>query len=179
MNLQTDAQLEGQIPALIVDLGDEDILARQRARLLLAHLGQKSVPALLEALVSENVHTRWEAVRTLGMIRDPETAPALATMLMDDDTGVRWSAMESLINLGRAALPALLEKFAKDFDSIWLRRGTHHILHVLKDRQELTEVEILFFEALDKENRSGFESGWTSEQAFAAEKALEALLSES
>jgi hypothetical protein len=121
------------------------------------------------------VQVRWEVVSTLGDIRDPETASALTEMLMDEDTGVRWAAMESLINMGRNALRPILEEFVKDFESQWLREGVHHILHVLKDRHELNEKEIELFEKLDEQCIPGFESGWNSAQAWAAEKALEAL----
>jgi len=35
----------------------------------------------------------------------------------------------------------------KDFDSVWLRHGAHHILHVLKDRGRLYPKEIKVYEA--------------------------------
>jgi HEAT repeat protein len=160
---------------LIDALGDEDGLVRQRARLHLEHLGQESIPALLEALKSPNVHIRWETVRALSEIRDPKTAAALVNMLMDEDTGVRWSAMESLSRMGRDCLHPLLESFIKNFDSLWLREGLHHILRVLKDRNKLNDRENILFEELDKQAIPGLESGWTSQQAWAAEKALEVL----
>ena len=163
------------ISDLVEELGNLDFLTRQHARLLLAHRDQESIPALLEALKSLNVHTRWEAVSALGDIRAPETASALADMLMDQDTGVRWAAMESLIRMGRNSLRPILEKFIKNFESLRLREGVHHILRVLKDRHELNELEIILFEKLDEQSIPGFESGWTSEQAWAAERALVAL----
>jgi HEAT repeat protein len=143
--------------------------------LLLVHHDPESIPALLDALKSTDVQIRWEAISALGDIHDPETAPALTDMLMDENTGVRWAAMESLINIGRKALRPVLEKFIRDFESLWLREGVHHILHVLKDRHELNEQEIALFEKLDEQCIPGFESSWTSQQAWAAEKALEAL----
>jgi len=175
MNTIIQTTTESSISELINDLADERFLTRQRARLLLIHRAPESTPALLDALNSKNSNTRWEAVQALGDIRDPETAPALTEMLMDDDTGIRWAAMESLIRLGRDALRPLLEKFIKDFGSIWMREGTHHILHVLKDRSALNQYELKLFEALDKQSIPGFETSWTSEQAWSAEKALEVL----
>jgi len=175
MNPQTKSKTELQILDLIAELGNNDFLKRQHARLLLVHREPESIPALLDALKSPDEQIRWEAVNALGKIRDPETAPALTNMLMDEDTGVRWAAMESLINIGRPALRPILEKFIKDFESLWLREGVHHILHVLKDRHELNEQEITLFEKLDQQCIPGFESGWTSQQAWAAEKALEVL----
>jgi HEAT repeat protein len=175
MNPQTKSKKELQIPDLIAELENDDYLKRQHARLILVHLEPKSIPALLDALKSPNAQIRWEAVRALGEIRNPETIPALTDMLMDEDTGVRWVAMEGLITMGRKTLRPILEKFVKDFDSLWLREGVHHILRVLKDRHELKDQEITLFEKLDQQYIPGFESNWTSEQAWAAEKALEAL----
>jgi HEAT repeat protein len=175
MEMQPLSYEKHQLSTLISALGDDNGLVRQRARLQLEHLGQGSIPALLEALKSPNVHVRWEAVQALGEIRDPKTAIALVNMLMDEDTGVRWGAMESLSRMGRACLHPLLESFIKNFDSLWLREGVHHILHVLKDRNKLNDRENVLFEELDKQAIPGFESGWTSQQAWAAEKALEVL----
>jgi HEAT repeat protein len=175
MDTQTTSYERHQLSNLINALGDGDGLARQRARLQLEHIGQESIPALLEALENPNTHVRWEAVRVLGEIRDPKTAAKLVKMLMDEDTGVRWGAMESLSRMGRKCLHPLLESFIKNFDSLWLREGVHHILRVLKDRHELNDRENILFDELDKQAVPGFESGWTSQQAWAAEKALEVL----
>jgi len=172
---KNNSKTELNISELIDNLGEENYLKRQHARLLLVHHGDESIPALLEALQSPKVNTRLEAVKTLGEIRNSETISALIEKLMDEDTGVRWAAMESLIRNGRNTLRPLLEKFIKDFDSLWLRESTHHILRVLKDRHELSQYEITLFEKLDAQPIPGFEAGWTSDQAWAAEKALEVL----
>lgn len=175
MTVQTNPKTEQQIPELIAELGEADPFKRQHARLLLVQRTQESIPVLLEALNSQNVHVRWGAVQALGEIHDPETASALADMLMDDDIGVRWAATESLIRMGRQSLKPMLENFIKNFDSPWLREGVHHVLHVLKDLHELNDREIILFQELDKQAIPGFQSYWTSEQAWAAEKALELL----
>ena len=175
MTNPTRVNRDQPIPELVADLGASDFLKRQRARLILAYRGKESVPALLDALKSNSETTRWEAVQALGDIRDPESAPALVDMLTDDATGVRWAAMESLIRMGRMAMQPLLERFVKNFDSLWLREGVHHILHVLNDRHVLNERERVLFEELEKHIIPGVESGWTSQQAWAAERALEYL----
>jgi HEAT repeat protein len=175
MNPQKIPNTEQKIPELTAELGDSDFLKRRRARLLLIQREPESIPALLEALNSSNVHTRQEAVSALGDIRAPETASALTDMLMDEETAVRWAAMESLICMGRDSLHPVLKKFIQNFDSLWLREGVHHILRILKDRHELNEQEIALFEKLDEQCIPGFESSWNSQQAWAAEKALEAL----
>lgn len=175
MNTNIISQQEAQIPQLIEKLGDYDGETRQQARSMLVQIGQESIPALLEAINSPNVHVRWEAIQALGEFHDPATATALTTKLMDDDTGVRWVAMEGLIELGRASLRPLLESFIANFDSAWLREGVHHILRVLKDRHALNDREIILFKKLDQQFIPGVTTGWTSEQAWAAERALELL----
>jgi hypothetical protein len=166
---------KNELSILITSLSDENGLVRQRARLNLVHIGKAGIPALIEALKSQNVHTRWEAVKILGELRATETAAPLANLLLDYDTGIRWSAMESLIYLGRVSLRPLLELFTKNFDSPLMREGLHHILHVFKDRYLLTEQEIVLFEKLHDQRISGFLTSWNSEAAWTAEKVLEAL----
>ena len=165
-------ELEQQIPDLITKLGNENILIRQRARLMLVH----SIPSLLEALKSENSHRRWEATRALGDLSDPRVAPALCDQLLDVDFSVRWAAMEGLVNQGHnVALRPMLESFVKHFDSAWLREGVHHVLRVFKDRNQLSDLEIELFNALDKQQIPGFEPSWNGQAAWAAEKVLEVL----
>lgn len=175
MELQTRTGITQPIAELIAEMGSPDLLQRQHARLCLVFRKGESIPALLEALHSPNAVTRGEAVRALGDIRVPETVSAVIDMLTDENTEVRWAAMESVIRMGHAALRPLLERFIKDFDSLWLREGVHHILRVFRDQHGLNEHERILFEELDKQTIPGFESGWTSEQAWAAEKALEML----
>lgn len=167
--------LAQEIPDLVQNLGAEDPFARQHARLILVHLGSVSIPALLEALESANTYKRWEAARALGDMQGPQITLALSNMLMDQDFSVRWVAMEGLIQHGREALPPMLEVFTKNFDSVWMREGVRHVLHVLKDRHQLRELEIKLFDILSQQAVPGFEGGWTGEAAWAAEKALEAL----
>ena len=164
-----------QISALIADLGEPHGLTRQRARLALAHIGAPAIPSLLEALTDQNGGVRLETVKVLGEIHDPSTVNALIEKLLDEETSVRWAAMESLIHTGRACLRPLLEKFVKTFDSAYLREGVHHILHVFKDRYLLTDEEMTLFEKLDQKEIPGFDMGWNTQAAWAAEKALESL----
>jgi hypothetical protein len=83
--------------------------------------------------------------------------------------------MESLIHMGRASLRPLLDAFIKNFDSPWMREGLRHILRVFNDRNLLRNREIILFEELEKQAIPGFDSSWNSQQAWAAEKALEVL----
>jgi HEAT repeat protein len=175
MDISFASQIEKLLPGWIADLGENNGLVRQQARLMLIHHGKASLPSLLTALKDESTDIRLEAVKALGKLRDPTTATTLAGMLADEDTGVRWAVTESLIHLGRAGLRPVLDQFVKNFASVWMRESVHHILHVLKDRYLLTEEEYALFEKLDKKEIPGFETGWNTEAAWAAEKALEAL----
>lgn len=175
MGTQLSSNPEYQVSNLITSLGDQNRLVRQQARLLLVQIGHENIQALLEALKSKNTNTRWEAAKVLGEIGDSQTASALTSLLMDEDAGVRWAAADALIGLKRNSLRSLLEGFIHNFDSPWYREGLHHILHVFRDRGLLRKEELAVFTMLNKQDFPGFETGWTGEGAWAAEKALEVL----
>jgi HEAT repeat protein len=175
MNGTSLYQHENQISTLIHDLGSSDGPTRQRARLMLVHLGREGVPALLEALGSHSVYIRWEAAKALGEQRDPQIAPALTALLCDQDAGVRWAAADSLIWQGRAALGPLLEYFIHNFDSPWVREATRHILHVFRDRHLLDDEELALLNELNRPSLWGIETIWASDAPWAAERALETL----
>jgi HEAT repeat protein len=86
---------------------DEDL--QWAAGQALDDLGPLAVPALLAALGHEREHVRWHAVRALGTVADSNTAHALACSLADPEYRVRWAAADALVNLGPAAVPAILE----------------------------------------------------------------------
>lgn len=164
-----------EISTLIAELGDENGLTRQRARLNLGYRGNESIPELLKAIHSPNTNTRLGAIKVLGELHATEAAQPLVPMLMDDDPDIRWSTMESLIRVGRVSMRPILEMFIRNFDSSVMREGVHHILHAFKDQYILNEYEITLFKELDKQRLAGFQMGWNSEAAWAAEKALEVL----
>jgi HEAT repeat protein len=175
MDIQTTSQPDDQFIALISQMGDENGLVRQRARLMLVHLGKDSLPYLRDALHSKNANIRLEAVKALSEFHEPDVLLDLTAMLMDDDVGVRWTSAENLIKQGRDSLRPLLQSFIHNFDLSWMREGLHHILHVFKDRKLLNDEELVLFEKLDKHAIAGLTAGWTGDAAWAAEKALEVL----
>lgn len=140
---------QDEIKELISEFQSSDGLVRQRARMALVNCGWEAVRALVEALSDANEHARWEAAEALGAIADPSAAVALVHALEDESMDVRGAAAESLINLDRGAVLPLLQELTQHFDSVWLRSGAHHVLHVLKDRGRLTEEEIEVFNALE------------------------------
>jgi len=155
--------------SLITDLEDFNGLTRQRARLALEDIGTPVVPDLIQTLSCPNSHARWEAAKALAVIPDPRAAETLVKTLEDEDISVRWAAADALIALARSGLEPLLRALTKDFSSIWLREGAHHVLHQLKKRNFLTPKEIKVFEALEH-------LAPEMEVPWAAERALEALI---
>jgi HEAT repeat protein len=133
---------------LIATLGDQDGLARQRARYTLVAIGQPAVPAMVKALTDPNVHRRWEAAKALGAIGDPSATPALVRAMEDQDFGVRWLAAEALIGLQRAGLAPVLQALADHPERLWLREGAHHVCRMLVDH-DLHDLVAPLLTALD------------------------------
>jgi HEAT repeat protein len=143
------ADLQDRISSLIAELHDPDGLKRQKARHMLIAFGWEAVPALVDVVSKGEGRARWEAIEALGRIGDPVAAPALVEALRDEDMDIRWAASNSLIEMDRAAIKPLLEALTKELDSVWLREGAHHILHVFKDQGRLLPKEYKVFEALE------------------------------
>lgn len=162
------ANLQETISSLIEELHNPDGLKRQEARLELIRLGRDVTPALIECVVQETGHARWEAIEALERLKDPGAAPALVEALMDEEKNNRWAASNALIALDRAAIKPLLLGLTENFNSTRFREVAHHILHVLKDRGSLLPKEREVFEALE-----GIEPA--VEVPWAAQKALEDL----
>jgi HEAT repeat protein len=121
------------IKSLIADLGSEDGIVRVRARKSLVSIGHAAVGPLVEALTSKREWLRWEAAKTLAQIADPSATQALIGALQDKMFDVRWLAAEGLIHIGNKAIKPLLEAVIKQPDSLWIREGTHHVLHDLPE----------------------------------------------
>jgi hypothetical protein len=134
--MKTSEAYEG----LIIELASNDGAQRERARKVLEKIGKPAVPLLIGLLSSEDQRVRWEACKALVSIRDPRAAGPLVEALRDDSMEIRWLAAEALIALGRRALRSLYADLEVHFESIFLREGTHHILHAL-ERQKLLEKE--------------------------------------
>lgn len=149
MSLESITQ-QKDLERLIGKLHDRNDKECKQARNLLVEIGHRAVPTLVNALRNNsNENIRWEVVEALAQIADPAAAPALVQALMDDSQDVRGAAARALIILDRAAITPLLEALTKQFNSVWLRNGAHHILHVLKQRGRLSKGELRVFEALE------------------------------
>jgi len=152
----------------ITDLGSSSESERKKARSSLITEGANAVPDLIQALSNSNRQSRMEVVKIFSQMRDPSAAPALVRALEDEDHDIRWTAMKGLIAFERAGLEPLLEALMKDFDSVWLREGAHHILNVLKKKKYLRQPCLSVLQALE-----GVEPGVTV--PWAAEAAWESL----
>ena len=157
------------IPGLIRKLGDVDGFIRMHAREILICIGEPAVLALIDTLADDNSQMRWQAIKVLESIQDVRAAPALVERLKDENAGVRWAASDAVIALRRGAIPALLEALVCDFDSLWLRQGAHHILHVLKDAGKLSRAEEKVFEALE-DVEPAVAVPWAAEKALESER---------
>jgi len=150
---------------LIAELGNSSRLQSLKARQRLVEIGEAAVPGLDLVLASGSHHARWEAAKALAEIRSPSSAPALVRALQDEDIGVRWVAMDALIALDQAGLKPLLEALIRDFQSVWLREGAHHIFHTLRRRGHLPKPFINVYEALEGAEPE-MKVPWTAERAW-------------
>lgn len=119
-------------------LGSKDGIRRQHARMALVRRGESVVSLFVDLLLDGTKRERWEAAKALTTIGDSTAAPALVAALMDDDEEIRWLAAEGLIALGTGAVVPLMEGLERNFDSVYLLQGTHHVLHALEREHKLS-----------------------------------------
>ena len=126
--------------SLLRDLTSGDEARAEKAVPALIELGEEAIPALLDLTNSADVDARWWALRTLaqsplartvwlvpflndpapevrqcaalGLANKPDesaTSP-LVQALSDEDTLVGNLAVKALVNIGKPAVPSLIEK---------------------------------------------------------------------
>ena len=134
-----DEQGIEQVKRLIDLLGSRSGTEREAARKEIVAYEKLATPYLVEALKNDDRFVRWESAKALEVIADSASATALVETLMDEDAGVRWLASEALIAIKKAAIVPLLQGIVKYFDSIWLRQGCYHVLHVF-ERENLLDT---------------------------------------
>ncbi|MCA9009707.1 MAG: HEAT repeat domain-containing protein [Planctomycetaceae bacterium] len=122
-----------QIEDCVRNLGDENAVVRESARMeLIALGGDEVVRALIEALTDYRAQVRWEAAKALHSLADPVAADALVQALDDENDGVRWVAAEALIALKETGLRAVLGGLAVRAGSVTFCHSAHHVLQALK-----------------------------------------------
>jgi hypothetical protein len=117
---------------LIKNLSSKNGMERQRSRELLVNIGKPVINSLEELITSKDLTTRWEAVKTLGSIKEADGIPLLLTALDDEEFEIRWLAAEGLIALESVSLVPLLEQLMIKYQSVYFRLGTHHVLSEFK-----------------------------------------------
>ncbi len=128
-----DKKTESTIKLLIDKLRSQDGSIRKQARHELVEIGSAAVGELAQNIETKKHNFRWEIVKTLEQIADPQSAPYMIKLLEDEEFAIRWLAAEGLIRMERDAIKPLLEALIQKSDSVFLREGAHHILYALKD----------------------------------------------
>ena len=121
-----------EIKKFIDDLSSDNGIKRQKARNELVKIGEPAIDYLIELQFAPQHHTRWEAIKALSQIAEPDSIPLLINSLEDEKFDVRWLAAEGLINIGKDSIKPLVITLLENTDSEYLREGVHH---VLKDLQ--------------------------------------------
>jgi HEAT repeat protein len=137
INEQNNSVSANLISKLVTELDEKDGLKRRAIRQKLEQIGSPAVPYLIQALNHPKDYVRWEATKSLIKIRDKRAAPALTKVLMDERFEIQWLAAEALIALGKNAVIPLLEELTRNYGSVFLRQGAHHVLHDLKQKNLL------------------------------------------
>ena len=122
------------IPELANDLISKNYLLRKKAREELVEIGDHSLNVLAKLADHEDENVRWEAVLTVVQIGSKETLDVLLKSLEDDEFSIRWLAAEGLVKQGKYAIMPLLRELRDRPDSIFLRRGAHHVLRELRKK---------------------------------------------
>jgi HEAT repeat protein len=130
-----DKQTESAVKSAIDKLHSKDGSTRRQARHELVEIGSAAVGDLVQHIQSNKHSFKWEIMKTLEQIADPQSAPHLIKVLEDDEFDIRWLAAEGLIRMGSDAIRPLLEALSHKSDSVFMREGAHHILSALGDEQ--------------------------------------------
>ena len=80
------------------------------------HLGSPAVPVLAKALTMSGPRTRYNAIETMMMIKDPSAAPALieTAKQANEMPRIREHALRAAVRLDPALAPQAIEAMAKD-----------------------------------------------------------------
>lgn len=138
-----DYNIEQKIRNNIQKLSNKNGLIRDKARRTLEEIGLPAIDFLAEYVDHPDVTARWEAVKALGEINEPVAAPLLVNALEDNDGDVRWLAAEGLAALGEEGLIELFNTLFTNSDSIYLRKGAHHVLSRIAEDTKDTDVKEL------------------------------------
>jgi hypothetical protein len=120
--------MENEIEELIKKFYSKNGIERKIARYELVKIGKPAVVYLSKLLDAPKEYIRWEAIKTLSQIADPDSIPILIGALENEDFDIRWMAAEALISIGKESIKPLLKAVVLGEKSIFLLEGVHHIL---------------------------------------------------
>jgi HEAT repeat protein len=122
---------------LIIQLGSDNGMEREKARKELVEIGRDSIDYLMELLSHPKHIYRWEAIKTMEEIGDPVSIPLFIQALEDDKGDVRWLAAKGLIKLGSLSIKPLLKILEQKSDSVLVLEGAHHVFFDLRENNLL------------------------------------------
>lgn len=124
-----------ELHELVVKLGSDDGVEREKARKALVKIGRGSIDILMELLSHPKHIYRWEAVKTLEEIADPVAIPILIKALEDDKSDVRWIAAKGLIKFNKLSIKPLLKILEEKSDCVFILEGAHHVFYDLRENE--------------------------------------------
>lgn len=92
------------VPQMITKLGTEDARERHTVEAIFKGIGDPAVPALIEALNTENLYQLRLASSSLGKIKNKEATPDLLVLFMHANHTVRSSAVTAVGNIKDSAI---------------------------------------------------------------------------
>src|SRR5437588_5975339 len=122
---------------LLSAMRDNRPAMRETATHTLGIFGSRAAtPVLIEALHDPVPAVQMQAVKALGRVGDPSAVPALLSALRGADEQMGIQIFTSLVQLGNAAVPALIE--ASSSSSAWMRWQCIRALGDICDHRALT-----------------------------------------
>jgi HEAT repeat protein len=131
--LDNDTQ---SLKALLSNLSNENGLVRKNARELLVKFGEKAIGFLGELIRSPKHITRWEAIKTLGQMRNSISIPYLLDALEDESDDIRWLAAEALVSMDGEVVVPLLKTLIERYPYVYTRESVYHILKMLSEKDQ-------------------------------------------
>jgi len=121
---------------LATSMHDRRPAIRETAANILGILGASTAaPVLIDALRDPVPAVQLQAARALGRVKNPAAVPALLSALQQADEQLGSQIFASLVKLGPAAVPALIETSASS--SPWMRWNCVRALGAIRDYRAL------------------------------------------
>ena len=133
------------VPPLIESLSDPDPQIVEVAAGLLGELRAKEAVPALTAFLTSGRRGRYVAAWALGEIKEPSSVPVLIASLSDANVGVVKASTRALINIGRKAMPPLVDALPASSG-----RARKAMLRALEDIED-TRAEDVILDVLNRE----------------------------